>query len=755
MALYTPPSLPHTPSSYAMHRNSSSLLPTELLAATTTWSTWRQPKLEMPLTPPRSVPARRADRPQVTVLPPISHLDRSVSRISPLTPPPMEDIPIASTSSTSRSQHTDSSDSSDMDDYQQAKPSIPSPAPHLVDWFSSSQKRSAHFIAEKTCEMICYLWFANNSAPASKSSLGSTRARDHSPCASSPPYIPQSNPQTASLQLVASPAFVNFMQKLLETTQVSQSVIVLSLHYIYRLKERNRFTNGQQGSEFRVAVAALMMANKFVDDNTYTNKTWSEISSISLNEINKMEREFLMGVDFDLYVDKSTYESWLNLLKGLVMAKEKDSRRWHRGRGKDVRAIGRVAPATAHRPSARSRQEENGGTTRRYRARSTSPISRAPTYSDSSYHHFTFALPPMPSTAPRSTSSYPYPSPGKDYIDSPVSPTPHPGSKRSANTAFSHSYEQHDTSLPPPPPAKRPTSMRGLTLEIPEFPSVKGSLSGPGAAPSPMESLQGFSKLSLTSEGIRTPGSSSLPKREQPQTLAAAYRAESGRSGEVPHSLYYYSLACSPTEEDHSDNSRCRKAKLRVHHAPAAAPNSYYATSELASCPQQPANSHSAYQSSYGEYQGPRIPMVVQSASTSPDMSMPEMPLPPHPQVKRYETSAELYAWSRRASEPNYETPTHSHSTSRSPYEGPIQDQDYHRRPEEPRYAGSKSPVPSAPFANAGPPGVQLYTPPNSMHLQPPTHLLQYRPSQQYVQRSSPDFTYFQWPSDRGRRLYK
>lgn len=56
------------------------------------------------------------------------------------------------------------------------------------------------------------------------------------------------------------------MQKLLETTQVSQSVIVLSLHYIQRLKEGNGVTAAQPGSEFRIAVAALMMANKFLDE---------------------------------------------------------------------------------------------------------------------------------------------------------------------------------------------------------------------------------------------------------------------------------------------------------------------------------------------------------------------------------------------------------------------------------------------------------------------------------------------------------
>jgi hypothetical protein len=44
-------------------------------------------------------------------------------------------------------------------------------------------------------------------------------------------------------------------------TQISQSVTVLSLHYVYWFKERNSGTITHPGSEFRVAVAALMMAN--------------------------------------------------------------------------------------------------------------------------------------------------------------------------------------------------------------------------------------------------------------------------------------------------------------------------------------------------------------------------------------------------------------------------------------------------------------------------------------------------------------
>ncbi|QRW05724.1 hypothetical protein RhiLY_04723 [Ceratobasidium sp. AG-Ba] len=57
------------------------------------------------------------------------------------------------------------------------------------------------------------------------------------------------------------------------------------------------------------AVTALMLANKFLDDNTY-NKTWSDVSRISLSEINQMEKRVSQRPQPHLYVDLATYESW-------------------------------------------------------------------------------------------------------------------------------------------------------------------------------------------------------------------------------------------------------------------------------------------------------------------------------------------------------------------------------------------------------------------------------------------------------------
>ncbi|KAH9994445.1 hypothetical protein BJV77DRAFT_1059980 [Russula vinacea] len=171
---------------------------------------------------------------------------------------------------------------------------------HVASWFSDSRSRSSQYTAENTFIQ-----------PQSCQHFSLT------------PFIPF-NPKTAKLQFSVSSVFVHFMQKLLQTTQLSQSVIVLSLHYVYRLKERNSGTIAHPGSEFRVA--------RRVSSNTYTNKTWSEVSGIELNEINKMEREFLAGIDFNLYVDEETYVRWVGLLEGLVTAKERGSRQWRRSR---------------------------------------------------------------------------------------------------------------------------------------------------------------------------------------------------------------------------------------------------------------------------------------------------------------------------------------------------------------------------------------------------------------------------------------
>ncbi|KAK4215530.1 hypothetical protein QBC37DRAFT_439504 [Rhypophila decipiens] len=108
----------------------------------------------------------------------------------------------------------------------------------------------------------------------------------------------------------ASPNFHKWVRTVLSTTQVTQNVILLALMFIYRLKIASP-VHGRPGSEYRLLTVALMLGNKFLDDNTYTNKTWADVSCLSVQEIHEMEVEFLGNMRYNLLASKEQWEEWL------------------------------------------------------------------------------------------------------------------------------------------------------------------------------------------------------------------------------------------------------------------------------------------------------------------------------------------------------------------------------------------------------------------------------------------------------------
>jgi hypothetical protein len=57
-----------------------------------------------------------------------------------------------------------------------------------------------------------------------------------------------------------------------------------------------------------------LVANKFLDDNTFTNKTWSDVSGMKVTDLNIMELEFLDVLRFKLFIRSDEYERWKKVL---------------------------------------------------------------------------------------------------------------------------------------------------------------------------------------------------------------------------------------------------------------------------------------------------------------------------------------------------------------------------------------------------------------------------------------------------------
>ncbi|KAG0151337.1 hypothetical protein CROQUDRAFT_667923 [Cronartium quercuum f. sp. fusiforme G11] len=186
------------------------------------------------------------------------------------------------------------------------RPSPPSPLPAS----GSVPPPPMNKVAEFAAQMICYLWFAEPSS-LSRTELGIATAGSGSSSAS-----------ISTAQLVPQPEFVMFIHNVLNTTQLSHSVVLLALFYIHRLKCLNPIKPNAK-SEYRIGVVSLMLANKMLDDHTYTAKTWSDVSRLPLASLNDGEIEFLQGLNFELHVNIRDFSAWFRLLHGMVHLKDR------------------------------------------------------------------------------------------------------------------------------------------------------------------------------------------------------------------------------------------------------------------------------------------------------------------------------------------------------------------------------------------------------------------------------------------------
>ncbi|KAI9574902.1 hypothetical protein HD554DRAFT_2325417 [Boletus coccyginus] len=65
---------------------------------------------------------------------------------------------------------------------------------------------------------------------------------------------------------------------------------------------------------FRLIVLGCMLANKWLDDHTFSNKTWHTISNVPVQLLNKLEYFALDILSYDLSISSSAWSQWLSHL---------------------------------------------------------------------------------------------------------------------------------------------------------------------------------------------------------------------------------------------------------------------------------------------------------------------------------------------------------------------------------------------------------------------------------------------------------
>lgn len=114
------------------------------------------------------------------------------------------------------------------------------------------------------------------------------------------------------------PSFRKWVSQVLSATRLPSATILLSLHYLtVRLRDYPPAPAASSSAEnhiYRLLAVALILGSKFLDDNTFINRSWSDVTGIRVSELNALEMDWLALIAFDLHCDPndpSGLASWL------------------------------------------------------------------------------------------------------------------------------------------------------------------------------------------------------------------------------------------------------------------------------------------------------------------------------------------------------------------------------------------------------------------------------------------------------------
>ncbi|KAJ5551201.1 hypothetical protein N7461_005899 [Penicillium sp. DV-2018c] len=114
------------------------------------------------------------------------------------------------------------------------------------------------------------------------------------------------------------PPFRKYVFQILSSTRLPSATILLGLFYLASrmrlLSAKRNVTKSDSSLVYRMLTVALLLGSKFLDDNTFQNKSWAEVSNIPVAELNRMELEWLFAFDWKIhdctYDKEDGFNSW-------------------------------------------------------------------------------------------------------------------------------------------------------------------------------------------------------------------------------------------------------------------------------------------------------------------------------------------------------------------------------------------------------------------------------------------------------------
>ena len=100
---------------------------------------------------------------------------------------------------------------------------------------------------------------------------------------------------------------IDYINRIITYSDSEINTLICSLIYIDRI---NKIKAINEFNIHRIFFTAVLISIKYNEDDIFKNDYYAKIAGVNLNEINKMEFDFIKLLDFNLYIDPEEFGSY-------------------------------------------------------------------------------------------------------------------------------------------------------------------------------------------------------------------------------------------------------------------------------------------------------------------------------------------------------------------------------------------------------------------------------------------------------------
>ena len=105
-----------------------------------------------------------------------------------------------------------------------------------------------------------------------------------------------------------------YLKRFMKYSRPEPSTIIIALIYIDKICDESNLQLTMLNIH-RLALACLVVATKYNEDDYYSNEFYAKVGGVSLEELNQLEYNILILLNFNVYIDDELFEKYESQIK--------------------------------------------------------------------------------------------------------------------------------------------------------------------------------------------------------------------------------------------------------------------------------------------------------------------------------------------------------------------------------------------------------------------------------------------------------